>query len=101
IVENEKGVFVEEKETIIEENEENEEAVFENILEENRDEVKLKKKEVPPVIPGKLNNRNHAHSVVSHDSEILEELKGNESALDWDAIFNPLQGLLKSKKGQK
>ncbi|CAG8706244.1 13819_t:CDS:1, partial [Gigaspora rosea] len=38
IVENEEGVFVEEEKTIIEENEENEKAVFENILEENREE---------------------------------------------------------------
>ncbi|CAG8803013.1 13275_t:CDS:1, partial [Gigaspora rosea] len=42
IVKNEEGVFVEEEETIIEENEENEEAVFEDILKENREEVALK-----------------------------------------------------------
>ncbi|CAG8802594.1 17465_t:CDS:1, partial [Gigaspora rosea] len=38
IVENEEGVFVEKEETIIEENKENEEAVFEDILKENREE---------------------------------------------------------------
>ncbi|CAG8514868.1 3461_t:CDS:2 [Gigaspora margarita] len=42
IVENREGIFVEEEETIIEENEENEEAMFEDILEENREEVTLK-----------------------------------------------------------
>ncbi|CAG8694331.1 17864_t:CDS:2 [Gigaspora margarita] len=41
IVENEEGVFVEEEDTIIEENEsvENEEAIFEYMLEENREVI--------------------------------------------------------------
>ncbi|CAG8850307.1 10304_t:CDS:2, partial [Gigaspora margarita] len=42
IVKNKEGIFVEKEETIIEKNKENEKAIFEDIFEENREEVTLK-----------------------------------------------------------
>ncbi|CAG8761374.1 31586_t:CDS:1, partial [Racocetra persica] len=66
IVENEEGVFVEKEETIIEENKENEEAVFEDILKENREEVALKFYTSQSLTP------NERHALLFNVGELFE-----------------------------